>query len=300
MNIMIAIPFDEELGDFIGKKGSENSITFYNRKYNNDTIVGIMPSSIVEKFYALPQCLLVADAVLVSTKSIDKSLGEVLIACELMKKPTILTDDNDISNLLSAMKPKNFSFSSRGELFDKIMALKKQDSSAEKRVDMDKAFNVKGIGSVALGVVTKGTIKVHDSLYHNSGKLVIIRSIQSQDEDVKEAAGGTRVGLALKNIEDSEIEKGDILANVQAKSGKHLKLDISKSAFVKEEIEIGKGYSIAAGFSFSNATVESVEGNKIMLKLERQVCAEVGDNFLLMRTLLPRIFATGKILEISA
>jgi selenocysteine-specific translation elongation factor len=299
MNLIIAIPFDESLGEFIGKKGSENSITFYNRKYNSDLIVGIMPSSIAEKFYALPQCLLVADAVLVSTKSIDKDLGEVLVACMLLKKPTILTKDNDVSTLLSAMQPKNFSFSSQEELLDRIISIKSADPSTEKRVDIDRAFNVKGIGTVALGVVTKGTVKVHDTLYHNSGKLVSIRSIQSQDEDIKEAASGTRVGLALKNIEDSGIEKGDILANVQAKSGRRLKLEVSKSPFVKEEIEIGKCYSIATGFSFSNATVESVEGNRIILKLEKQISAEIGDNSFIMRTIIPRIFASGRILEIS-
>ena len=79
MNTIVAIPFDSELASFIGKRGSENSITFYNRKFNEHVVVGIMPSSIEEKFYALPQCMLVADQILVSTKSVDRSFGEVLM-----------------------------------------------------------------------------------------------------------------------------------------------------------------------------------------------------------------------------
>lgn len=300
MNTIIAIPFDEELAEFVGKKGSENSITFYNRRFNNDTIVAIMPSSIEEKFYALPQCMLVADQIIASTKSVDKIFGELLVACSVLGKPVIFTKDNDITNLLSAIKLENYSFCERDKLLDTIIAGKAANPPEQKRIDIDKAFNVKGIGTVVLGVVTKGTVKVHDNLYHNSGKPVGVRSLQSQDEDIKEAGPGTRVGIALKGIDDSEMKKGDILSSLQTKSGRQLMLDVNASSFAKEVIETGKNYSIATGFSYSVAVVEEVNGTKIKLKLEKGICAEVGDKFMLVRAIAPRIFASGKILEISA
>jgi len=159
---------------------------------------------------------------------------------------------------------------------------------------------VKGVGTVVLGVVTKGIVKVHDTLYHNSGKPAGVRSLQSQDEDIKEAGPGTRVGIALKGIEDSEMKKGDILSSVQTKSGRQLELDVKVSSFAKEAIETGKNYSIATGFSYSTAFVEEVNGTKVKLKLEKAICAEVSDRFMLVRAIAPRIFASGKILEISA
>ena len=136
--------------------------------------------------------------------------------------------------------------------------------SGDKRIDIDKSFNVKGIGTVVLGVVTKGTVKVHDNLFHNSGKTVGIRSIQSQDADIKEASVGTS-GLALKGMDEGEIQKGDILASTQARSGKRIGLELKKSAFVKEDIEVGKSYSFAAGFSYSSAAIENIEGSRITL-----------------------------------
>ncbi len=300
MNTIIAIPFDEKLAEFIGKKGSENSITFYNRKVGNDVIVALMPSSIDEKFYALPQSMLIADQIVISTVSIDKLFGEALVASSLLDKPIIFTKDNDIANLLVTIKPSNFSFCEMEGIVGKILS--KSESTApsdNKRIDIDKAFNVKGIGTVVLGVVTKGTVKVHDTLYHNSGKQVMIRSIQSQDQDIKEAGIGTRVGLALKGIEEEDMGKGDILSNVQAKSGKHIEIDAKKSAFVNESIEIGKTYSLATGFSYSSVVVEEINGPKIKFKLEKVISAEIGDQLMLVRTIAPRIFASGKIVNIS-
>ena len=299
MNTIIAIPFDEELASFIGKKGSENSITFYNRRFNNDTIVAIMPSSLEDKFYALPQCMLVADKIIASTKSIDKLFGELIVACSVLGKPVIFTKDNDISNLLSAIKLDNYSFCDRDKMLDAIIAGKDASAAEQKRIDIDKAFNVKGIGTVVLGVVTKGMVKVHDSLYHNSGKPIVVRSLQSQDEDIKEAGTGTRVGIALKGIEDSDMKKGDILSSVQTRSGRQLELEIKNSGFAKEAIEVGKTYSIATGFSYSVAVVERINGTKVKLKLEKAICAEANDQFMLVRAIAPRIFASGKILEIA-
>jgi hypothetical protein len=44
MNIVISVPVDENLAAFIGKKGSENSITFYNRKLEKDVVVALYPN----------------------------------------------------------------------------------------------------------------------------------------------------------------------------------------------------------------------------------------------------------------
>ena len=296
MNTIIAIPFDENLADFIGKKGSESSMTFYNRKLPNNTIVGLMPASIEEKFHALPQSLLLADQILVSTASIDKIFGEVLIACALLNKKTIFTKDNDISKIISGITLENFTFADRENLLETITSFKQSENENKTvRVDVDRAFNVKGVGMVVLGVVTKGTLKVHDVLHHNSGKTATIRSIQSQDEDVKQADTGTRVGLAIKGMEESEFQKGDVLATSQIKSTKILELDIKKSSFVDETVEVGKMYSIAIGFSYAIVTVEKVDGNKVTVKLEKSIPAEQGDVVMLVRAIAPRMFAAGKI-----
>jgi selenocysteine-specific translation elongation factor len=297
MNTIVSLPFDPALADFIGKKGSENSITFYNRKLGENVIVALMPSNVEEKFYALPQSMLIADQILVSTKEIDKLFGEVLIACALLNKRTIFTKDTDVSKILTGITLENLTFASESDLLETIVSFKHDDANANVRVDVDKAFAVKGVGTVVLGVVVKGTVKVHDTLYHNSGKTITVRSIQSQDADIKEAAKGTRVGLAIKGLDETEMQKGDVLSANHIKATRVLELSVKTSSFANEPIEVGKMYSMAIGFSYVLATVEKVDGSKVTVKLEKGIPVDVDDAFIMVRTISPRIFAAGKILK---
>ncbi|MCL5099799.1 MAG: EF-Tu/IF-2/RF-3 family GTPase [Candidatus Marsarchaeota archaeon] len=299
MNTIVAVPFDSALAEHIGKRGSENSITFYNRKIGNDTVVALMPTSIEEKFYALPESLLLAGQVVVSTASVDKLLGEVLVACSLLHKRVLLTDDNDISSLLEGLSLEA-TVVSRDSILDALLAYQPDNSpTSAARIDIDKAFNVKGVGTVALGIVTSGTVRVHDTLYHGSGKMVAVRSIQSQDEDIPAAEKGTRVGLALKGIDENELEKGDILSSTQTIQTKRLGLRIRTSSIANESIAVGKTYSIAAGFAYSNATVEEANSNTITLRLEKGISVAENDTVLITREAAPRIFAIGTAEKIS-
>ncbi len=297
MDIIVAVPFDSDLAGRIGKRGSENSMTFYNRRQGDDTVVVLMPTSVEEKFYALPESLLLADIVVVSTASVDKLLGEVLIACSLLHKRVLLTDDNDMSGLLKGISLEAATVS-RDSVLDALLSSATASANTGKaRVDIDRAFNVKGVGTVALGIVMSGTVKVHDTLYHSSGKAVTVRSIQSQDEDRPEAGRGTRVGLSLKGIDESEIEKGDVLSAAPIPKTKRLKLVVEKSRVAAEAIEVGKMYSVASGFSYSNATVEDIDGNTITLRLEKGISVVENDPVLMVRAAAPRVFAAGLVVR---
>ena len=296
MNTIVAVPFDERIAEHIGKKGSENSITFYNRKIDGNAVVVLMPSSLEEKFYALPQSLLMADQIIVSTRDIDKLFGEVLIACSLLEKRVIFTKDNDISKLITGISFKDVAFADYDNIFVALMPFMREESKGKQtRIDIDKAFGVKGVGTVALGIVTRGTLSVHDTLYHNSSKSIVVRSIQSLDEDIKEATTGTRVGVALKGIDDKDIKKGDVLSSIEIKPAKLLEISMKMSSFVIEALECGKSYGIAIGFTYTTATVESISDSKISIKLERAVPVEIGDTVMFVRTIAPRIFASGKV-----
>ena len=75
---------------------------------------------------------------------------------------------------------------------------------------------MKGIGTVILGIVKKGTVHSNQMLEltgnSDAAKKVIVRGIQKHDRDFKEAHEGDRVGLALKgNISVSEISRDNII-----------------------------------------------------------------------------------------
>ncbi len=292
-NFVVAVPLDPSLAEFIGKKGSVNSITFYNRKFNEHVIVALAPTEISEKFYAVAEAMMVARQIVLSTANVDRLFGEMLVACSLLGKRIIATDENNVDAMAAELGIKGIEYAGREKLIE-MLANFSENPRENLRIDIDKSFNVKGVGAVALGIVGRGTVKVHDKLYHSSGKEVTIRSIQSQDVDIDDAGPGTRVGLALKGAESDEIEKGDVLATSPVKRVSRLSAAITASKYAKEEIAEGKTYGLVHNFSYANATVTAV-GERITLSLEKDIAIEAGDEFLLMRGAAPRIFAKGTV-----
>lgn len=292
MNLIVAVPLDPSLAALIGKKGSENSITFYNRKSGEDSIVALAPTSVAEKFYALPEAMLVADQILVSTAVVDGLLGEVIIACGVLGKRVLLTRDNDVSALVREAGLQDHKVVGRQHVLEELEGFVPPPGAAgDARVDIDKAFNVKGIGTIALGVVKGGSVHVHDELIHSSGAKVAIRSIQVQDRDVTETGYGARVGLALKGMEADDIEKGDILAARRVARSANTEVSIRPSRFAKEALTVGGTYELVHNFSRSFVTVKEVDGDRAVLSLEKPAPLDDGSTALLVRMEVPRIFA---------
>jgi selenocysteine-specific translation elongation factor len=300
MNMIVAVPVDESLASFIGKKGSANGITFYNRKIGSDVIVVLFPSQEDEKVYSLAEAILVASQVVLSTSNPGKRFGEALVACSLLDKKVLLTDDTDVSRIMAESGITNYTTVRKEELIDKIKAgSTDSDSRVSVRVDVDKAFPVKGVGTVALGVVTRGVLKQHDRLYHSSsGKQVLVRSIQCQDEDVTEAQRGSRVGVSLKDIDDDEISKGDVLTQNLVNKTERIIAGYRVSKLAKGTVDEGASYGIVLNFSYTNCTVKRSEDSRLELELKSKLPVEIGDELFLIRNEAPRIFAAGKVTEI--
>ncbi|MGC9105137.1 MAG: translation elongation factor [Thermoprotei archaeon] len=73
-------------------------------------------------------------------------------------------------------------------------------------VYVDRAFNVRGVGTVVLGFALT-EVSVHDKLIaYPMMKEVEVKSIQVLDEDQERVLPGTRIGFALKNAKLEEIE----------------------------------------------------------------------------------------------
>ena len=91
-------------------------------------------------------------------------------------------------------------------------AVEKKDGSTS--IVIDHTFDVKGVGTVALGKVLSGKITQYDKINHYPSEIeAMVKSIQMHDDDVKESVSPARVGLSLKNIKHDEITRGDVLSN---------------------------------------------------------------------------------------
>ncbi len=299
MNHIISVLLDSTIAGAIGKKGSENSITYYNGTYNGEHISMLTPTSMEDKVYAAAESILLSEQVVIGTQNVDRFFGEAVLACSLLDKRLIITNDSDVSDLLKGIELKDAVFVERDDVLNNILSYTKEPRPGECRVDIDKAFNVKGIGPVALGIVTRGTIKVHDKIFLPSGKEVMIKSIQSNDVDATSANVNTRVGLAIKGVPADEISKGDVLSKERIMPASDIHIDIRQIKIGSEPIKPGNSYSIVSGFSYTNAAIVSVEGKTVHLKADRPVPLEIGDGMMLIRGRAPRIFAYGKVVSTS-
>ncbi len=245
----------------IAKVGTNSDILLYHRKDEDIIMTFIEPVKYPEKVSSLTDSIYPSDIAIVKVSTINKDLGEVIVALDLMGKTRgfIITGDEQkpvIKKIIENTSLKDYKFfdGKPMELIDEIKAMKIKRDENNSMTVIDHFFKVKGVGTVALGFVLSGTISKHQKLILSDlDREVEVRSIQMNDEDVDTAAAGSRVGLALKNIEPSDMERGMFLSdkpfeyaetiNGKVIPQKSLKLDLGDNfeVFVSDIMRFQRG-----------------------------------------------------------
>ena len=298
MDYLIAgVPNDNDLASFIGKKGSANGITFYNRKTEGIKLAALTPTDLNDKFYTLGQVLSMSEVIVISTKSVDKMFAECVIGASLLAKPIILTNSNDVDAMLKPIQLRVFAKADNATMLEALTSFKKSqgDKASPLRIDIDHAFPVKGVGTVLLGIVRSGKVKAHDNLVISNGKQVSVRSIQVQDDDVQEAGAGARVGLAVKGVEHDEVEKGDILAEKRVEYADKITAGVELSSMSGNANVESETEAIVSGFSFANCKGVTKSGDEYVFELDKKVALDIGDRFIVIRKNSPRLFCAGTV-----
>lgn len=291
-HLVMAVPNDPELAAWIGKKGSVNGITFYNRRLEETILTVLTPTSLEDKFYALPEVISLGGVVVISTREVNANFGEAVIAVALMKKRVILTDDNDVSGIIGKLGLK-YEVMNRSGMLEALLKAA-GEGKGELRIAIDKAFPVKGVGTVLLGIVQSGTVGAHDKLFLGSGKELQVRSIQVQDEDCQSAAEGARVGLSVKGVDDKDLEKGEVLAKHPIKPVGEFHASLALSPMQKE-ISAETQYTLVTGFADAPCKLLK-EGDRYVVKLGKPIQMEKGQRFIIIREKSPRVLCGGEVL----
>ena len=101
----------------------------------------------------------------------------------------------------------------RSEL-DKIAAgIRERDSSQYFRLPIDRAFSMRGFGTVVTGTLISGTVRLEQEVeLHPAHKQVRIRGIQVHGASVDRATAGQRTALNIAGVEPDELARGMMLA----------------------------------------------------------------------------------------
>ncbi|AKB84068.1 EF-Tu/IF-2/RF-3 family GTPase [Methanococcoides methylutens] len=257
------------LASKLGKKGNTADITMYDFSKNDRVLTTIDAVGYPTSVKPMVTAFNLSDIVLlcVPPEGLDAHTGECIISLDLMgyKHGIIVLTKSDTSYpfALDELKEKikkittgtalenwdyisvsTTSFEGMEELKEMIFDMgdeveKEQEELKDlpTRVVIDQSFNVTGIGCVVLGIVMQGTLNAKDKLVaFPTDKTVEVRSIQMHDVDAKSAPPGARVGLALKNVQSKDIERGFILSE---------KEDVTEDLTLKCQFsQFSKGFAI--------------------------------------------------------
>jgi len=262
------------LGQALGAPGTISDIQFYNRLdfQLGEVFTALTPIDYPEKLKPFIQTLILTNIHILVTDvkaGLNASVGEILVGLDLFHRISttkvlivltginsntewkVIQIKNTIENMLNNTSLKGIDILEIRQKDDYDLVKKKivdlgleifnadLTNSDYTKILIDHAYTVKGIGTVILGIVKKGSVHSNQMLEltgNNSvAKKVIVRSIQKHDRDFKEAHEGDRVGLALKgNISLSEISR-DSLITTQGifKGEKEIKAQVYINEFYK-------------------------------------------------------------------
>ncbi|WP_422486293.1 selenocysteine-specific translation elongation factor [Gudongella sp. DL1XJH-153] len=175
------------------------------------------------------------------------------------------------------------------------------------RLPIDRVFTISGFGTVVTGTLLAGKFSVGDEveLYPTRIKSRI-RSIQVHDQDAKEAFGGQRVAINLAGVKKDEIERGNIVAPLNAMTNtmmidvkvKLLKsLDRGIDNRTRLKLYLGTEEILCRIVLLDKEVLEPGDEAYAQLRLESETVAKRGDRFILRFYSPMFTIGGGEILE---
>jgi selenocysteine-specific translation elongation factor len=299
-----ALEADAELAKKIGKKAGESDFAIYNCKEGDGVLSIYHPSKYPEKVQPLLYSLSLCDVAYIRPASIDKFTGEMIVACAVFGRKLLVIADkvssDELEPLLKSAGVAQYEFfeGDANALREKLLcepSLRKEGGKAE--VVIDACFPVKGVGTVALGIVQQGKVSVHQKLHFlPSGVSAEVKSIQVQDVDVKEADVGARVGLNLKNLEAETVGRGDVACEEKWACATKAQVSFEPTKFYKGSLESVQFFMLW-GIKFVACKAKKSEGGYEM-ELGSPLPLREGETVVLfLAEAMPRVIGRAKILK---
>ena len=257
-SLNIAVLGSSEFLDDFGKRGTLSDIVLYDRKLKDRILTFIAPISFPDKIQTLPQVLNMTDFLVLNITQLDKYLAEQIIAINSLgiRNGFLLhsydIDEQRLNQMIKGTLLENFKkIESLEILKNEINNLHSNSIEGDLLMPIDHSFDVKGVGTVLLGGIKQGRIKVYDKLrILPSNKEALIKSIQMHDDPVDESSSPSRVGLAVKGVSPRDIERGDIICSgdtMKTAVTEVLVTDFLKNKYYNGEITDTQTYLLSVG-----------------------------------------------------
>ncbi len=298
-NLTVAVLGMQDYSNSMGKKGTSTDITLYNLKKGEDTVTFIEPTRYPERLAPLFYAVSIAKKAIVVVDELNATLGEclVMLNCSNIDSGFFVLRNylpkEKVQPLIKGTQLEKFEFIEdnptllKEKLLNEATQIKTSQSCTKSAgtVPVDHSFNVKGVGVVILGVVADGEISKHDNLKVLPGtKTAQVRSIQKHDDEFDCASQGDRVGLAVKNVELEDLERGTVLTNDPSiKSTRVLEVQASLVKYWQAPMKSEMVVHLGHWMQFIPARIEAISDSadwrkpSLTLNLDRDLVYRPGD-----------------------
>lgn len=289
--VTVALVGDRTLAKELGKKGTSSDITLYNAVHDDRAVTVVEPTQYPEKLPPLLYSLAMADRALFVVSALSREVAETAATIDLFDLPVQLVLGPAIGEpeLRRAFKGTRLeSAPARALDLPSLRAEIDGWSAAERpgpvQVRIDHAFPVRGVGAVALGLVTDGTLEGHARLrLFPTDKTVEVRSIQVHDVEVPSAPSGSRVGVALKAVDADELSRGQVLAapeTLRVGTAVHAS-DLRRCPYYRGSVGPGAALHLLAGLQLVPLRIGSLGPGTLEAEADRPFAFRPGESVVL-------------------
>jgi selenocysteine-specific elongation factor len=171
------------------------------------------------------------------------------------------------------------------------------ESQEPARLHIDRAFTIRGAGTVVTGTLWTGEIARGDELeLLPSGRRARVRGVQVHDQPMERAAAGQRVAVNLVGVSVADVERGDVLAAPGS--------DVRPTFLVDTKLEIGDtDLETATRVQVHHGTRETparaawLGGDFWQLRLEQPLVPVEGDRLVIRQIAPPDTLGGGIVLD---
>lgn len=166
-----------------------------------------------------------------------------------------------------------------------------QNTSGSPRLNIDRAFSLKGFGTIVTGTLLEGAISTGDELMIYPEKIKArVRSIQVHEEELTNVQPGKRTAINLTNISLADVSRGRVLTfedNVTVTWMINVKLTLLKHSnhelklWDRVRIGIGTHETFARVVPLGTDKISPGEEGFVQLRLEEKIVARDGDHFII-------------------
>jgi selenocysteine-specific elongation factor len=171
------------------------------------------------------------------------------------------------------------------------------EGPGEAVLHVDRAFTIRGAGTVVTGTLWSGAIAAGDHLVLlPADRPVRVRSVQVHDEPVQRAGAGQRVALNLAGVGVREVARGDVVAAPGAVAPTRL-LDCTLTL---RESRHGMRAHVHHGTREAAARLADLGDGLWQARLERPLLARAGDRVVVRAIAPPDTLGGGVVLDPTA